>query len=81
MAKTSNAQRAADLVTLFKSRGEKVQSVEIKGGAITVWFKETKEPVHELDFIDWKADKGKKNNLPKHVYEKVEDVTRLKHFI
>ena len=58
MAKTSNAQRAADLVTLFKSGGEKVQSVEIKGGAITVWFKDKEEPVHELDFIDWKADNG-----------------------
>lgn len=59
MAKTSNAQRLVDLVALFKSRGENVQSAEIgKGGKITVWFKDKEEPVNELDYIDWNAGNG-----------------------
>ena len=56
MAKISNAQRAVDLVTLFKAQGESVQSVQIDGKSIKIWFKDKDEPVHEFDFVDWKAN-------------------------
>lgn len=56
MAKISATQRAVDLVTLFKAKGESVQSVEIDGKSIKIWFKDKDEPVHELDFVNWKAN-------------------------
>ena len=56
MAKTSATQRAVDLVTLFKAQGESVQSVQIDGKSIKIWFKDKDEPVHEFDFVDWKAN-------------------------
>lgn len=55
MAKTSVAQRALDLKTLFEAQGDQVQSIEINGKSIKIWFKDKDEPVNEFDFVDWKA--------------------------
>lgn len=55
MAKTSTAQRAVDLVTLFQGLGKNVQGVKIDGKSIEVWFENKDEPVHEFDYVDWKG--------------------------
>ena len=55
MAKTSTAQRAVDLVTLFQAKGKTVQGVKVDGKSIEIWFeKKDDDEVNELDYIDWK---------------------------
>ena len=54
MANTSNAQKALDLVKLFKAQGHDVQSIKLEGKSIEIWFKDNDEPVTELDFVSWK---------------------------
>jgi hypothetical protein len=55
MAKTSTAQRAVDLVTLFQAKGKTVQGIKVDGKSIEIWFeKKDDDEVNELDYVDWK---------------------------
>ena len=55
MAKTSTAQRAVDLVTLFQAKRKNVQGVKVDGKSIEIWFeKKDDDEVNELDYVDWK---------------------------
>ena len=56
MARTSNAQQIADVKKRLDADGVDVQSIEINGKAIRVWFggkSESYDPATDFDNIDW----------------------------
>ena len=56
MARTSNAQQIVDVKKRLDADGMDVQSIEINGKAIRVWFggkSESYDPAKDFDNIDW----------------------------